>query len=33
MYKYEYFEMNNMNIIFPFIASLKCTLSDRKIYP
>jgi len=33
MYKYEYFEMNNMQTIFPSIANLKCALSDRKIYP
>jgi len=33
MYKYEYFEMNNMQTIFLSVANLKCALSDRKIHP
>jgi len=30
---YKYLEINNMWIYFSSSASLKCTLSDRQMYP
>jgi len=32
-YMYKYMEINNIQIFYPSIANLKCTHSDRQMYP